>query len=35
MKLPSKDLNPDSYPLYPLSTYTYGVTIVSKDYSFC
>ena len=27
MKLPSRNLNPDSYPPYLTSTYTYGVTI--------
>ena len=25
VKLPPGDLNPDSYPLYSTSTYTYGV----------
>ena len=30
VKFPSEDLNPDSYPPHPISTYTYGVTIALK-----
>ena len=30
VKLPPGDLNPDSYPLYSTSTYTYGVTIALR-----
>ena len=30
MKLPPGDLNPDSYPPYPTSTYTCGVTTTLK-----
>ena len=30
MKFPPEDLNPDSYLLHPISTYTCGVTITSK-----
>ena len=30
VKLPPGDLNPDSYPLHLISTYTYGVTIAPR-----
>ena len=32
MKLPSENLNHGLYPSYLTSTYTYGVTIVSRVY---
>ena len=30
MNLPLEDLNLDSYPPHPTSTYTFGVTFASK-----
>ena len=30
VKLPSRDLNPDTYPPHPTSTYTCGVAVALK-----
>ena len=30
LKLPPENLNPDSYPSHPISTYTCRMTIVSR-----
>ena len=33
MKVPPKDLNPNSYPSHPANTYTCGVTIAPRVHS--
>ena len=35
VKLLLRDLNPGPYPPYPISTYTYGVTIVPRMSVIC